>query len=211
MNKREALRLQKQAGLDRVLSDVRESIARIRVAARPRSAYARLSPDVRLRLERAHRHIGIPTLSEETRFAARQLAGDAERYADDLQKLPAHLVEAWTAAGNLAAAIESVEAQIAATDPSLVEAQRLLGAVAAAVAAAKQAAEQRVAAEQYGGQGGRPQNAERDAALVASFDARQRANRTRKLKSELYEDVADEFGVKWWTVRDAVLKATPAG
>jgi len=196
VNKREALRLQKQAGLARVLADARASVARIMAAVPVRPAYVRAPPT------------RGPT--EEARFAVRQLARDAARYADELELLPAILAEVWDAAANLMAALESVETELTSTDPWLVEARHLMGAAAAHIAAAGQAAKQRAVAAQHGSGGGRPSKAGRDAELAGRFAERQRSHRTLTTR-ELYDDIAAEFGVEWWTVRDAVLKATPAG
>ena len=185
-----ALRQARHDGTLRMLAEARECIARIGAAA-------------------------APQLSASTKHAAQQLAMLAQARLAALQALPPHTAEAWTAAANLARALEKIDAVISAPEawagmPLLFEAQHLLGAADVQTGAAVLAADQRAVAVVHGRKGGRPSKAGRDAELAGRFAERQRSHRTLTTR-ELYDDIAAEFGVEWWTVRDAVLKATPAG
>jgi hypothetical protein len=87
-------------------------------------------------------------LSDATRQAAQQLAGIAARQLTVLEALPAHTGETWTAAANLVAALERVDAVIHAPEAwagmqVLFEAQHLLGAAVAQAAGADRLTKQR--------------------------------------------------------------------
>jgi hypothetical protein len=123
MRPRPALRQARHDGTLRMIEEARECIARIGAAA-------------------------APQLSAGTRHAAQQLAGLAGARLAALQALPPHTAEAWTAAANLARALEKIDAVISAPEawagmPLLFEAQHLLGAADAQVAAAARLAGQR--------------------------------------------------------------------
>ena len=89
-----------------------------------------------------------PQLSAGTRHAARQLAVLAQARLAALEALPADTAEAWIAAANFARALGTIEAVISSPEewagmPMLFEAQHLLGAADAQVAAAARLAGQR--------------------------------------------------------------------
>ena len=87
-------------------------------------------------------------LSASTKHAAQQLAVLAQARLAALEALPADTAEAWIAAANFARALGTIEAVISSPEewagmPMLFEAQHLLGAADAQVAAAARLAGQR--------------------------------------------------------------------
>ena len=163
-----------------------------------------------------------PQLADGTRHTAQQLALRAQPYVARLDALPAHASETWVAVANLDQALSLIGA--VTTSPEawagsswLHNASHLLGVADQQTVLAEQVAQQVAESAAHGGTGGRPKKADRDAALVARFEYLRPIRRTLE-KRELYEDVAAEHGVAWFTVRDAVLaskkstkKAIPSG
>lgn len=108
MKTRPALSQARHDGALRMIEEARECIARIGAAA-------------------------APQLSAVTRHAAQQMAGLAQARLAALEAMPPHTAGAWTAAANLARALEKIDAVISAPEawagmPMLFEAQHLLGA-----------------------------------------------------------------------------------
>lgn len=126
MKTRPALRQARHDGTLRMIERACECIARIGAAA-------------------------APQLSAGTRHAAQQLAGLAQARLAALEALRPHTAEAWTAAANLARALEKIDAVVSSPEawagmPMLFEAQHLLGAADTQVTVAARLGDQRTKA-----------------------------------------------------------------